>query len=124
MRPKLLLIIDGFGALLSFVLLAFVLPVFQDEIGITINTLYFLAAFPLLYLLYDFVCVFFIKENLLGHSLKLVAYFNIVYCLISLSTIFIHVKTITWLGVLYFTIEVMIILILAIIELKVANKLK
>ncbi|MFT5777318.1 MAG: putative flippase GtrA [Crocinitomicaceae bacterium] len=119
-NPKKLFLIDGFGAILSAFLLGFVLVKLEKLVGIPTSTLYFLAALPICFALYDFYC--YQKESdKLGQFLKAIALLNLVYCCLSIGIAFYHFGTLTNLGWTYILIEVLIVITLAILELKVAK---
>ncbi|CAL2104288.1 conserved membrane hypothetical protein [Tenacibaculum sp. 190130A14a] len=123
MKPlshKTLFLIDATGALLSCFLLGFVLVKYQSYFGIPQQTLYTLAIFPFGFFLYDLYCLIFVK-SLLYKYLKPIAYFNIIYCLISLVLVVAHMKDITLLGWLYICVEIIIVLMLAKIELNASS---
>jgi hypothetical protein len=120
MHLKKLFLIDGFGALLSAFLLGVVLVEFNDFFGIPVKTLYFLAFLPCLFALYDFYC-YFNKNTHSGIYLKTIAFINIAYCILSLGFALYHHREITILGWGYIILEIIIVLILANIELKVAR---
>ena len=122
LNPKELFMIDGIGAILSAFLLGVVLVKFESIFGIPSSTLYFLAAIPICFATYDFYCYH--KENSeLAQFVKGIAIMNFLYCCLSLGFAFYHVETITSLGWTYILIEIVIVIILATIELKVAKKL-
>jgi len=121
-HPKKLFKIDLFGAILSAFLLGVVLVRFETIFGIPAKTLYFLALLPLFFAIYDYYCCH--KENnRLGPFLKAIAIINLLYCCLSIGLSFYHLETITYLGWIYILTEILIIVILAIIEFKVAYKL-
>ena len=121
-NPKKLFLIDALGATVSAILLGVVLVKLERVFGIPVNTLYFLAALPILFILYDLFCLT-KNKNDLGPFLKLIAVVNIAYCCLSIGLAIYHLKTITIFGYLYISIEVIITFTLAVFEYKIANKL-
>jgi len=117
---KKLFLIDGLGALISAFLLGVVLVKFESLFGIPKPTLYILAAIPIFFALYDFFCYFRIKKNL-PIFLKGIALMNILYCCLSLCFAFHHSTSITALGWAYIIIEIVIVVGIAIFELRVAR---
>jgi len=117
---KLLFLIDGFGAFTSAVLLGIVLVEFQPYFGIPTSTLYFLAALPCVFAVYDFYCYFLVK-NELGAALKRIALANLGYCCLSLGMAVYHSDLLTVPGWLYVVVEVVIVSGLAVVELKNAK---
>ena len=120
-NPTKLFIIDGLGAILSAFLLGYVLVKFENIFGIPSKTLYTLSAMPVIFALYDLYCIK--KKDDLGHFMKGIAIINLTYCCISILFAFYHLRTITIFGWSYLTIEILIIIILTIIEYKVAKRL-
>ena len=114
---KKLFLLDGFGAILSAVLLGVVLVKLESFFGIPKSTLYFLAVLPCFFAVYDFYCYFKINKNL-GQFLKGIAIINLIYCCLSLGLAFYHYQQITYLGWTYIIGEIIIVSIIAVIELK------
>ena len=121
-NPKKIFLMDALGAAVSAILLGVVLVKLERVFGIPESTLYFLAAFPILFILYDLFCLT-KNKNDLGPFLKLIAVVNITYCCLSIGMTIYHLNTITIFGYLYILIEVIITFTLAIFEYKVASKL-
>jgi hypothetical protein len=122
-KPKKVFLIDGLGALLSIFLLGFVLPRLDKFIGMPEQTLYLLASLPCLFVTYDVFC-FLSKERSTSNFIKTIALANISYCTLSIVAASYHFERLTYLGMTYFTMEIILILLLAIIELKIASVLK
>ena len=121
-NPTQLFIIDGFGAILSAFLLGIVLVKFENIFGIPSKTLYALAAMPVFFAFYDLYCIRNKKDDL-GYFMKGIAKINLTYCCVSILFAFYHLETITIFGWSYLIIEILIIIILSIIEYKVAMRL-
>ena len=120
-NPKKLFQIDGFGAILSAILLGIVLVKFEYVFGIPKLTLYFLASLPCFFAVYDFYCYFKIDNNL-GNFLKRIAIINLIYCCLSIGLAIYHREDIMTLGWVYILMEIAIVSGLSIIELKVAKR--
>ena len=58
-----MLLIDGLGALLSFVFLGILLPLFHEAIGMPIDKLYFLAGIALLFAFFSLGSFWRLKED-------------------------------------------------------------
>ncbi len=121
LKSKTLFLLDGIGALLSATILGGIFPKFEHSIGMPVNTLYFLAFFPVVFLIYDMYCYLVLKKNF-GKWLTGIAVANLVYCGISVLSIYYHYENLTHWGFAYFLLEIAIIIILARIELKVASR--
>lgn len=121
-NPKKLFLIDGIGALLSAFLLGIVLVTLESIFGIPTTMLYILASLPIFFAIYDFYS--YQKENdKLSRFLKGIAIMNLLYCKLSIGLAFFHYQKITYWGWTYIILEVIIIITLAIVELRVAKEL-
>lgn len=120
-EPKTLFLLDGSGAILSAFLLGVVLVRFERNIGIPSSTLYVLAIPPIFFAVYDFFCYRLdkIKSNIF---LKGIATMNLLYCCLSIGLAFYHLETITKLGWSYILIEIFIVIMLAMLQLRMANE--
>mgnify|MGYP000002871267 CR=1 FL=1 len=122
-NPKNIFILDALGALVSILLLGGVLVYFENYFGIPKNTLYILASCPIIFVVYDLICFYFIHNQLDKH-LKLVATLNLLYILLSISLAYFHTDSITWLGYIYIIGEIIILLALVLFEWKMSNTIK
>ncbi|MEQ8471896.1 MAG: hypothetical protein RIC35_11965 [Marinoscillum sp.] len=122
LNPKKLFLIDGIGAIMSALLLGVVLANLERIFGIPSSTLYFLAILPIFFAIYDFYG--YRKGNdKLSPYLTGIAVINLLYCCLSIGVAFRHIGTITNFGWTYILIEILIVTILVIVELKVAKRL-
>ena len=118
-NPKLIFLIDGFGAILSMFLLGFVLIKLERVIGMPAQTLYILAGIAGIFSIFSFVCAFRITKNW-RTLLKIIAFANLSYCLLTFSLLFYHQSQLTIFGIVYFLLEILVIVGLALFELKIA----
>ncbi|MFT4682487.1 MAG: hypothetical protein ACI9YU_002350 [Flavobacteriales bacterium] len=116
LTPKALFAIDGIGALTSAIFLGLILPPFQELIGMSLNRLHILAIIPC-----DFGCYLFAPGDKRSF-LKIIAFANLTYCLLSLVLIGQHYQELTTMGLTYFLLEVSIITVLVFVEIKVSFK--
>ena len=121
-NPRKLFLIDGVGAMLSAFLLGIVLVKLEHFFGIPVPTLYLLASLPVLFALYDFYS-YRQGDDKLAVLLKGIAMMNLGYCLLSIGLAFYHHKVVTYLGWIYIILEIMIVVAIAILELRVAKSL-
>ncbi len=121
-NPEKLFLIDSIGALVTAFMLGFVLVQFQNIFGVPKDILYILSLIALIYSIYSFVCYLKIKTTW-RPFLKGIAIANLTYCLITIGLMISLHSQITYLGILYFSSEVIIILGLVILELKKAAKI-
>lgn len=119
-NPKILFLIDGIGALLSAFLLGVVLVRFESFFGIPPNVLYLLAAIPCFFAIYDFFCYYQAKDKMALY-LRIIAFANISYCILSVMMAGLHRETISIWGWGYIVGEIIIVLLLAAIEIRTAN---
>jgi hypothetical protein len=114
-----LFLIDGFGAVLSAILLGLVLTSFKPWFGMPVNVLYILASLAALFALYSFSC-FLLNPRNWKLFLKVIAFTNLTYCCLTLSLVYLYFADLTSLGVAYFLLEIIIIAVLSATELKIA----
>lgn len=108
-------LIDGLGALLTCILLGF-LSFMESFIGFPKEYLFYLIPIALCLSFYSLTSHFLKPKNAKKY-LSILAFFNFIYCCITLFFIFQSRNIITIFGVLYFTSEMIIILLLVIYEL-------
>lgn len=119
-NPRHFFLIDGLGALLSTFLLGFVLVKWQDAIGMPTSRLYLLATIAAVFCLYSLCCFFSGVKNWRRY-LRIIAVSNLAYCVLTTGFMMYEYANLTALGMLYFVSEIIIIVTLAIIELRIAK---
>ena len=120
LKPRAMFLIDGFGALTSAFLLGVILTKFESTFGMPLKALYFLALLPCIFAIYDFSCYWQIIKNW-RPFLKTIAIANLLYCGISIGFVVHHYEELTTLGLVYFLLELAIVIMLASIEFKTAK---
>lgn len=120
LSPQKLFLVDGLGALLSAFMLGVVLVHFKSVFGMPATTLYLLAFIPCIFVLYDVVCYLKVRENK-RLFLKGIAVANLSYCLLSIVMLIYHYEQLTYLGILYFIGELIIVVLLANLQLRIAS---
>lgn len=120
--PKFIFILDGLGAIFTAFSLGIVLVRLESLFGIPKSTLLTLSIIPLMYLVYDCFCYFKVNNHI-GHWLKGIAILNLIYCPISMGFAIRDSQHIKPLGWIYISIEIIVIVTIAIYELKLANRL-
>ena len=120
-NPKLLFFVDGIGAWFSAFLLSMVLAKFESTFGMPLNVLIILALVPGFFAFYSFACYFFLKDNW-SPFLKSIAIANLLYCLVTIGLVIYHYEKLTFLGVGYFAIEVLVVSVLIVLEFKASSK--
>ncbi len=120
LSSKQIFFIDGIGAIVSAFFLGFVLVQFNSWCGMPINVLYTLSGLALIFALYSFTC-YFLTPIMWRPYLKFIAFVNALYCLTTLGLVIWHYHLLTFLGICYFIIEIVIIALLVSVELRYAK---
>ena len=111
-NPAFLLRVDAVGAALSAVFLGLVLPQFPAHIGMPTQTLYLLAALPVVFALYDVWCLTRSTPRF-GRALRGISIANATYAMLSVGFLWVHASQLEPLGWAYFIGELGIVLALA-----------
>jgi len=114
-QPKRLFIIDGIGALISAISLGYIMIVFNSIFGLPKNVLYLLATIPLFFLVFDMFAYYWGNEKI-GWYLKIIVFLNVGYCILSLGLLSYHFSVLTKWAMIYFVVEICIVLALSRIE--------
>ncbi len=120
--PKYLFLIDGLGALLSAFMLGVPLVYFEEHFGMPRNILYGLAFIPCVFAVYSLFCYGRLPANWRPY-LRGIAILNLLYCCLTATCMVLMYSKLTLLGLLYFGGEIIIVVALALIELRVAKHL-
>jgi hypothetical protein len=122
-HPKRMFLLDGLGALSSFLLLGIVLPEFENSMGVTMKHLFPLSTIAGVYCIYSMLCHFLITKNWTPYLIT-IAIANLFYCLITAVLVFFIIDSVTLIGYIYFSLEILVITILVFVEFQVALKYK
>lgn len=115
--PKNLFLLDCLGALLSAFLLGVALPCFQPIFGMPRQVLYGLAALACLFAIYSFWNYRWFKENWRLY-LRGIAIVNLLYCGLTAFLTFYFRQELTKWGLLYFLLEMVVIMVVVMLEFK------
>jgi len=121
-NPRILFLLDGFGAFLTAFLLFAVLRNLNGYFGIPIPILTYLSVAAACLGIYSAACFFFLKENWVPF-IKAISIFNLFYCILTSILVIINFPILTRIGIMYFVAETILILVLAYIELNVATQI-
>ncbi|HKL15550.1 MAG TPA: hypothetical protein VJ915_07930 [Balneolaceae bacterium] len=121
MPAKTLFLIDAAGAFVTAILLSQVLARYESAFGMPGSVLFVLAGIALVFGVYSVLCHFLVEENT-AKFLKVIAAANTMYCILTLGLMMMHASTLTWLGLAYFTGEIIIILMLVRLEYKTSQE--
>lgn len=122
-QPRTLFLIDGFGAALTTFALFFVLRHYRDYFGMPTNILIYLSVIGLVYSFYAMSCYFLLKDYWTPY-LRIIGICNFLYCILTMAFLYSFYNNLTIIGWIYFLTEILIIVLLAYIELRVANGTK
>lgn len=115
---KKILLLDSFGALLTAINLLIV-PLFEKYTGVPRDISLLLVPLPFLYSIFSFFSYKFGNHNWRS-LLKMIAIGNLFYCCLTMYVTWINFDTFKILGIIYFIVEILIIIVLSSIELKLA----
>ena len=121
LNPKRLFLIDSFGAFLTAFFLFAILRTFNEYFGMPKMTLDFLSIIALAFSVYSFCCFFLVSNN--WHPfLKAISIVNLLYCCLTLGLVIYYYSLLTILGVTYFLIEIIIVVVLVFFEINVLKR--
>ena len=127
-NPKVIFLIDGIGALVTSFSLFGIGFWLSNYFGMPKNILYILSIIVAFYAFYSLSCYFFLFDKL-GKTdknwqsfLKVIIAANFAYCVVMPFLLVEFYQNLTALGFSYFIFEIMIILVLVVLEIKVASK--
>ncbi len=115
---KKILLLDSFGALLTAINLL-VIPLFEKYTGIPRDITPLLVPLPFLYSIFSFLSYKF-GNHYWRSLLKMIAIANLFYCCLTIYVTWINFDTLKILGIIYFILEILIIVVLVVFEFKIA----
>ncbi|MCI9847018.1 hypothetical protein [Flavobacterium pectinovorum] len=107
-KPKNIFLLDGCGALLTTLLIFFVLRTFNDFFGLSKSTLEYLASVGLVFSIYSLSC-YFLVSNHWKSFLKIICTANILYSVLTFGIIIFNYQNISIFGMIYFLGEIIVI---------------
>jgi hypothetical protein len=120
-NPKTIFLIDSFGALLTAILLYFIVRTFNEFFGLPREVTECLSCIALIFFIYSGSCYFFATQNL-KLFLKIVCTANILYCALTFGIILYFYKSMTAFGIIYFSVEIVVIIGLVFLEVRAIRK--
>lgn len=121
-QPKTIFLIDGLGAMLTAILLAFVLTKFEVYFGMPVNVLHCLAMVACVFMLYSLTCYVFLKSRWRVY-LRIIMLANLLYCCLTIILTIYYYNRLTALGITYFLLECIVIISLVWLEKRVYQAL-
>lgn len=119
--PKTLFLTDAAGTLITAVLLSQVLARFEPVFGMPVDILMGLAVIALCYSVFSLSCYIWVRSSE-NRYLKIIAAANVLYCILTFTLMILLFSVLTWIGIVYFTMEIAIILMLAGLEYRTSKK--
>lgn len=117
---KKILLFDGLGALITFILLSQVLARFEGLFGMPKEVLFLLSIVALCFAIFSISSYLFLKNNIEKH-IKIILIANTTYGISTLVLVGIHIQKLTGLGIAYFVGEIIIILLLVYTEYRIVK---
>lgn len=115
-RSKKVFLLDSLGATLAAFFLGVILTRFEHFFGMPKTTLYYLSSIACVYAIYSICCFFLLTKAWELRLIKGIIVANLLYsCLTAVLVIYFYQK-LTILGLMYFSLELLIMIGLIIIE--------
>ena len=116
-QPRKLFLVDGLGALLSCIWLGIILVQFEQAFGMPKRVLYILATISMVFCIYSIACWAMVRKSWRRY-LRMIAIANLLYCCLTIGMVLYHWHYLTAIGIIYFEVEIILVVILAYTELK------
>jgi len=114
---KRLFLVDGTGALVSAVMIGGVLASYPEVVGMPRSVLFFLACLAAMFAVYSFSCYLWAGTRWRSF-LRVIAMVNTAYCVLTFGLMCTDYRALQLTGVVYFVLEIVVILLLVKIELE------
>lgn len=118
--PKQIFLVDAVGAVSTALLLSQLLARFENAFGMDKEILYGLAWAAVAFAVYSFANFLLPRPNW-RTFLKGIAIANALYCAVTLALVIFYFGELTWLGIVYFLGEIVVVLALVRVEFLVAR---
>jgi len=117
-NTKNIFLIDGLGAIITAFILIVVLRKYETYFGVPAQLLVILSILPIVLAGYSFTCILFIAKISPRFLLPIIIA-NSTYCILTIGLIGYNFNRLTFLGITYFIIEILILFGLIYIEFKI-----
>lgn len=117
LKPNNIFLLDSFGALLTTLLLYFILRNFNEFFGLSKDVFEYLSIIAFTFFIYSISCYFFVKRNWKSF-LKVICTANILYCVLTLLIMIYYYESISVFAIIYFLTEIIVITALVLLEIK------
>lgn len=122
-QPNIIFLLDGVGAVISFLLLMVILNYGNEIIGMPAKALKGLALISALLCFYSLGCYLFLRYRF-ALFIRIIGFANLLYCIVTIGVGLFYRSVLTKQGSAYFFAEIIVICALVNIELSVAGRLK
>lgn len=119
-NPKKLFLIDAIGAFVSAIL---ILILSNFNLGISTQNLTGLIAFAIGLSIYSIICFFSVHKKHI-RFIRILTVTNLLYCILTFVMLIFHFSNLTIISLLYFPLELIIISLLIVFELKVSKSIE
>ncbi len=117
-KPKNIFLLDSFGALLTSIILFFILRNFNDFFGLPKDIFEYLSIIAFAFFVYSLSYYFLVKQNW-KPFLKIICTANILYCILTFGILIYNYESVSIFGIIYFLAEIVVITGLVILEMKI-----
>lgn len=121
-NPKKLFLVDAIGAFISGILL-FTISKSNLNLGLADSSLEFLILIAFCLFVYSLTCFLYVRKNI-GLFIRTMAFTNFLYCALTIGILLSNSNLLTRIGWTYFSVELIIIGLLIVFELRIARELK
>lgn len=122
-KTRKLLIVDSVGAALTSFIIGMVMPALPRVFMVPTSICYSLAGVAILFAIYSFTCAALLRSSFRQYLLA-IAVANLMYCIATACVVCMYFHQFTLHSIIYFLLEICLIISLVIIELKVCNAFK
>jgi predicted membrane-bound spermidine synthase len=122
-NPKTIFLTDGLGALLTALMLMFVLKPFEQNFGMPTEIIEILSITAFIFAIYSIACFVFINKNTVVF-LSIISLVNLFYCVVTSGFIVYFYERLTILGISYFVAEIIIMCGIVCLEIRTVMKIK
>ncbi len=121
--PKKLFLLDSIGAFITAFFLIAILNPLEAYFGMSPRILTSLSAIAIAFCIYSICCFLLLKENYIPF-LRIISIANFFYACLTFSLVIQTFSSLTILGINYFILEILIVLVLVFIEYKTLSGLQ
>lgn len=122
-KQKMLFLMDSIGAFVTAFFLFVVMLKFNAHFGMPKNELACLTVIAVCFCIYSAACFLFLRKGLTPF-MRGIGIANLIYCALTIGLLINYYSVLTFIGIAYFVVEMVIICGLSYVELNVAARNK